>query len=280
MLGGRKLNSLLTTRYPVNHPLLKNLIKYYWVIKSQSPMNVNHKLLPVSNIDFILNFSSPIKYIDVEGKNEIVPKGFHFNGLREKYHLINQTGMLNIFGVSFFQGGLYPFLKTPLSEFTNRSIEIDWLIKGFTSSIEQKLSITNSTSEMIGIIEKELVQFIDIELIAKKEIYEVLKVFNTNTENSNINLLCEEYGINQRKLERIFNKYIGVSPKLYSRINRFQKIINQLEKKKEINLTSLAYENAYYDQTHFIKDFKFFTGTTPTQYLNQNSSVKQIIKYY
>lgn len=83
--GDIVLNLLQTTKYPVNHPILKKLIKYYWLIESQLPIEVNHKLLPVNNIDFILNLSSPIRYLKEE-KTEIVPTGFHFNRITDSIH--------------------------------------------------------------------------------------------------------------------------------------------------------------------------------------------------
>jgi AraC-like DNA-binding protein len=268
---------LPTRRYPVSHPLLKRLIKYFWVLESQSPLEANYKLLPVSNIAFIFNYSSSITYI-TEGRNEIISKGFHFHGIRDRYYVINTTGDVNVLGISFFKEGLYPLLKSPLSEYANNIIELDWIVKGFTS-IEEKVNMAKSVPERLNIIENELLKLIDVELLPAKEIYRLFQAFSTSPENGSISLFCERYGINQRKLERIFNKYIGISPKLFIRINRLQGVINEMVKNKDSDLTLVAYENNYYDQTHFIKDFKSFTGSTPTQFLNQNASVKQVIKY-
>lgn len=279
-----KMKLLRIKRYQAKHPILKPLIKYFWVFRSDHKIIINHKLLPVGNIDLVLNFSSPIKYTS-DNKNETVPNRFHFNGIRNRYCMINQVGKMNMIGISFFPPGLYPFFKTPLSLFTNKTIELDLLISEFTSRIEAKLSITDSILEKIDILEKELVPLVDYKLVPSEEIIKVIKVikvFNTfysNTNNLNINYFCARYGIDQRKLERIFKKYIGISPKLFHRLNRFQIVINKIVKNEYMNLTSLAYENEYYDQTHFIKDFKSFTGCSPSQFLNERRSIKENIEY-
>ena len=273
------MDLLQTTRYPVNHPILKNLIKYYWVIQSQSPLEIEHKLLPVCNIDFILNLSSPIKYLKDE-KMELAPTGFHFNGISDRYCRINQRGILRVFGISFFPTGLFPILKIPVSEFKDKTIELNLIIKDFTESIEDKLNKTHSIPEAITVIENELIKIVDISLMPSKEVYHAFELFNKHINESGINVLCEEYGINQRRLERMFNKYIGMSPKLFYKIKRFQRIVNSLEKTENESFTTLAYNNNYYDQTHFIKDFKSFTGSTPTAFLKQNNSVQQITKYF
>ncbi len=269
---------LQTVRYPVSHPLLKTLIKYFWVIETQSSFEVNHKLLPVSNIDFILNLSSPIKYT-MDEKSDITPKGFHFNGIRNRYYKINQKGVLLVFGIAFFEAGLFPLLKIPLSEFKNDTIEIDLIIKGFTTNIGEQIILAPSIPEAIRTIEIELVKLVDIMLIPRKEIYELLRLVHSNINELSISLMCEQVGINQRKLERIFNQYVGISPKQFQRINRFRGVLHQLEKKRYQDFTLLAYDNEYYDQTHFIKDFKSFSGCTPVEFLNEKSSIKQITKY-
>lgn len=272
------MNFLQTTKYQVKDPVLKQLIKYFWIIESKDPITVNHKLLPVGNIDFVLNFSAPIKYA-LAGKTETIPKGFHFSGLRNQYCMINQAGRFNIIGISFFSAGLYPFLKIPLSEFTNKTIELDLLLHEFTSGVEEKLSRADSIAEKLDAMEKELVKLIDFELIPNKEIYHIFSRFTRDANPINIFQFCEQYGINQRKLERIFNKYIGISPGAFQRLNRFQCVVKQVIERAYADLTSLAYDNGYYDQTHFIKDFKAYTGCSPSQFLNERRTVKEILKY-
>lgn len=269
---------LQVKKYPVNNPILKQLIKYFWVITSDNEVNISHKLLPVNNIDIIINFSSQIKYT-LSNKTQINTKGLHFNGIRKQYYTINQIGKLNVLGISFFPEGLYPFLKIPLSEFTNRTIELDLLINRFTSRIEEKISISNVYAEKFDIIENELIQLIDFELIKTKDISRLFNTFYWNTNKLDINYFCVQYGINQRKLERVFNKYIGISPKAFQKINRFQGILNHILKREYVDLTSLAYEYGYYDQMHFIKDFKSYAGCSPSQFINKGESVKEIIKY-
>lgn len=270
---------LATKRYPVSNPLLKKLIKYFWTVESQASVTVNHKLLPECNIDFIFNFSSPIKYI-VDGKSEAVPQGFHFHGVRDRYYIINSTGKVNVLGVSFFKDGLFPLLKAPLSEFGNNVAELDAIFGGFTAMLEEKLRAAACVQDRIDTLENELLELADAGLIPDKSTCSLLRAYDENSGELSVGEFCGQYGVNPRKLERAFNKYIGVSPKKYARIHRLKKAVDRMVESTDIKLTSFAYEHNYYDQTHFIKDFQAFTGSTPTQFLREKAAVKQIMDRY
>ena len=82
--------------------------------------------------------------------------------------------------------------------------------------------------------------------------------------------LAAHLKINRRQLERKFLSTIGLSPKQLAKVIRLQATLKMLEKKQFTSLTSLAYENGYFDQAHFIKDFKEFTGMSPGQFYTGN----------
>lgn len=87
----------------------------------------------------------------------------------------------------------------------------------------------------------------------------------------NINSVAARYGLSSRYLQKLFVKYCGLSPNLFSKITRFQKSL-QLVAKQNLPLTAIAYECGYFDQSHFIKDFKYFTGIVPSHFTSESSS--------
>jgi AraC-like DNA-binding protein len=88
----------------------------------------------------------------------------------------------------------------------------------------------------------------------------------------NIENVASRYGITSRYLQKLFLQYTGLTPKLYTKIHRFQSSL-ALVAQKEAPLTSIAYDCGYFDQSHFIRDFKAFTGTTPSDYALDDSSL-------
>ncbi len=89
-------------------------------------------------------------------------------------------------------------------------------------------------------------------------------IFSTNGMIS-VSELCGVSGMSERQLQRTFKKYIGLPPKLYARIIRFSRIFHVVQQKK-LNGSELGLEAGFYDQSHFIRNFKAFTGEEPSQY--------------
>ena len=84
--------------------------------------------------------------------------------------------------------------------------------------------------------------------------------------------MAARYGITARYMQQLFVQYTGLTPKLYNQINRFQKSLRLVTAGNE-SLTAIAYECGYADQSHFIREFKTFTGHTPSGYSVENSPV-------
>lgn len=266
---------LKTTRYAVVHPLLKNIVKHVWILENTSALTINHTLLPVPNIDLIFNLSSPIEYVldDVS-----ILKGSHINGLRNKPCIIRQTGKIKVIGISFHETGLFPLLRMPLSDFLNQAVPLDQVLAEFNQRLSEKIASSSSNAEILNIIEEELAASIDLDLMAENSVLSAINVLKTQPEKP-IARLCEECGISPRQLERLFNKFVGTSPKSFQRIQRFSSIIRQLENIKGKNLTWISIENDFYDQSHFLKEFKTMAGESPSEYIKHNSSVRQIITH-
>ena len=85
--------------------------------------------------------------------------------------------------------------------------------------------------------------------------------------------LSNEIGYSQKHFIHLFTQQVGVSPKQYLKILRFQKVISAIENKESIRWSKIALESGYYDQAHFIHDFKLFSGFTPNEYLKKKTAL-------
>jgi len=261
-------------RYYPESASLKKLIKYFWVSQCSQTITVNHKILPVSSIDLIFNFLSPISY-EKDGIKHDTPGNSFFSGLLSDHILMKQQGPILTIGVSFFPTGFYPFFKIPVSKFKNRTTGLDQILNGPAGKIEQQLHETEEISDKIRLLERFFCGLLDQTATLPQETRLLLNHFNS--KGIGVREFCRNHGVHPRTLERMFNKYVGTTPKGFLRLNRFQTALNRLLNHGPGALTPLAHEFNFYDQPHFIKDFKSFTGSSPSRFLEEKNTVMQIM---
>lgn len=265
-------------RYPVQHPLLKKYIAFFWELHIDG-IHLNHKIIPQRNINLRFNLSDTRHYSNSSLESPL--EDIYFLGLQDQFanHRLKMDGNVDVLGISFHPDGFYPFIGIPVSEFRNQLLGADEI--GFKAGIKilSRLKEAQNVFARLKIMEEEL-----LLLIARQqlELHENISCFVKSVRNFNdtqgITDFCKQTKISIRTLERLFNKYVGMPASTYTTLNRFHTSINQLLHRDYLKFSDLAYENGYFDQMHFIRDFKRFTGNTPKEFILQNNSLVQITK--
>ncbi len=266
-------------RYPVQNPTLRNYIKFFWEIRVDD-MQLNHKLIPLRNINLRFNLSDTPQYFCLDGKESLLEDVF-FSGLRNSFRntYMKLDGKIHMLGVCFFPEGFYPFLKIPVSEFKNQLLGASDVGFNLAKTISEQLKMARDIKTRLMILEKELYSLLDNRNYTPKSFQQIFNALKQNDNSTHISDFCNQNNISVRKLERMFNKYVGVSAKTYGNINRFQNSLNQIMYSNYSKLSDIAFNNDYFDQMHFIKEFKRFTGNTPKTFIKNKDSLFHIGKF-
>jgi len=177
-------------------------------------------------------------------------------------------------GIRFHPFGAGLFLNDDVSVFNDQVVDLRSVMGKTIGDLYEQLQDARITSKRIELIEKFLLNGLPVSENRNKKANLVKLVMNELTRDDffdNIENVAARYGITSRYLQKIFVQYTGLSPKLYSKINRFQKSL-VLIGRSDLSLTSIAYQSGYFDQSHFIREFKSFTGITPSGFDGGNSS--------
>lgn len=265
-------------RYPVRHPLLKNYIRFFWEIHAEH-LQLNHKLIPQRNINLRFNLNETPHYLHANGEEHKL-EDVYFLGLQDRFvnaHL-KLNGKADVLGVCFYPEGFYPFLQMPVSEFKNQLFGAAEV--GFSQAqiISEKLREAPDVLARLNILENELLAILLKGCQIPENFRQIFNILKQNENPLRLSEFCEQNNIGIRKLERMYNKYVGVSAHTFSTLNRFHGSLNQLLHNDYSKLSDLAFDHGYFDQMHFIRDFKRFAGTTPKSFINQKDSILQIGK--
>ncbi|QBJ84977.1 AraC family transcriptional regulator [Chryseobacterium gleum] len=255
---------------------LTAFIKCYWTLegpKEETPEK--QTIVPDGCMEMIFHYGDLYKqYLD--NGNSIIQSRCFVIGQLTRPLKIQPTGETGIFSVRFHPEGFLPFTTIPIKEMENTAVSLEKLFGKDGQEIAQQILNANSTSERIKLIEIFLLDWLtDIKTIDRIVKSTIETIITANGQFS-VDELSRLKKVNRRQLLRKFSLTIGLSPKQLSRMIRFQTTLKMLLNDQYSNLAELAYENEYYDQAHFIKEFKEFTGSTPKEFYGSHLKMSSL----
>ncbi|MFK8060112.1 MAG: DUF6597 domain-containing transcriptional factor [Polaribacter sp.] len=256
--------------------ILDEWVKCYWTLESNFENTpIKNTIIPDGTMKLIFHYGDTYKHHPSNKESIILPKCFLIGQLTKPY-IVEPIGITGSFVVRFQPNGFLPFANFSMKEIQNTAVSIEKLFGKDGVKIGEQILNANSTSERIELIETFLLDRLTdrktIDNIVKSTIETILSAKGQFT----VNELSKKNNINRRQLARKFSSSIGLSPKQLSKTIRIQNTLKTLLTKKVKNLTDLAYENEYFDQAHFIKDFKEFTGLTPKEFYGDDLKMSLI----
>lgn len=244
---------------------LRPFVKAYTVIESHD--DTTNRVLPGTSFALAFRLRGQISYMN--GTDKIALPPVVFSGLKKSFRLINYAPCSAAIIVLFKETGVLPFFKHPLHELFEQSISLDsFFSSSEISLVEERLAERESIKAKIVVIEAFLLSKIAYQPVDKL-ISEAIEKIHFVKGNIRIRELARALYISQDAFEKRFRKVTGASPKQFSHIVKMNAVIGQ--NSKVASILDMAFDNGYYDQPHFNKDFKKFTGQTPTDFFKSAS---------
>ena len=176
--------------------------------------------------------------------------------------------------VSFKKGMAYPFFPFPMSEISDSVVDADLVWGEDFALVREQMLETKDVDRRFTLMEDFLLKRFSSQLVLDDCVAFAVGEMARNPDRLNIARMNEKIGYSQKHFISMFKKRVGLTPKAYLKIMRFQKAVTTIETAHPdgIDWASLSYDCGFFDQSHFINDFRVFSGFTPEQYLVKKSS--------
>jgi len=180
---------------------------------------------------------------------------------------LSTTDTVNMIVVVFQAHGASAFFDIPLNEFYEQTISVNDIEDKALKDLGKRIVETTENQLCINLIEQFLLKRLDsIKDYNYKRISAAIESINKQNQIK-MEDIAEKVCLSYKQFNRVFAQHVGTGPKEFSRIVRFHRALYTLQNNTNINLTELTYRCGFYDQSHLIREFKSFSGYTPSEYL-------------
>lgn len=229
------------------------------------------RLLPDGTVNLIIELDNIPKFtFDNESleKKEKYTKAW-LSGMQQEYISIGSPPDSSMMVIQFQPCGVYPFLNFPVEELNKQIVDADLIFgKNIIRLREQLLEATTPNCKF-QLVEQWLMNCLSESSASYKVISNAVQKICEYPSMKSIEMISQKTGYSHKQFIQLFKKYVGLTPKYFQRVQRFNKVLQELEVRQEINWSALSNDCGFYDQAHFIKEFRKFSGFNPEEFLRE-----------
>ncbi len=241
---------------------LKPYVKAFAI--SESPETSTYKVLPDTGLVIGFQYKGRLSQLKNDSKIPLDSSGL--TGLHDSFRIFTNSSDTGSVLVYFKEAGAAPFFKQPIHELFRESVSLDnFVLRSELLILEAQLCEAKTDMAKISAIEQFLISRLK-QSATDNLVLAALSLIHKTKGNIRIKELMEQLHTSQSPLEKRFRQVVGTSPKKFASIVRFKYTLQLFN--PQHSLTELGYEAGFYDQAHFIKEFKNFTGETPETFFN------------
>lgn len=262
------------------HPDLAAIVKCHWILEVPGDMEApKQRVIPDGCIEMCFILGDDIKRFTSETDFIIQPRAMVLGQITKPYY-VQPTGTVNSFAVRFYPYGFANFIDRPIHELADKETALTSLFEeSVAKELEQKIIEASSTESRIEAVESFLLARLSDQSVVDNIVKSTIDDLVRTGGGESISSILKDDPSKRRSLERKFSKQVGISPKQLGKVIRLQAALKRILNNGGEKLAQIAYEAEYYDQAHFNKDFKEFTGTNPGEYLNDDEMMLSSLIY-
>lgn len=228
--------------------------------------DVMERVIPAGNIQLMFHFKNP--FVVHQSDDSVIkqPRSI-ISGLSDSYSDVSTNGETGVVFISFHATEACHFFNFPLCEIENMSVDMSDIFSSEIEQIEELLYLKGTIRERTAVIENFLIRhYFPVPSYDGMLIQKGVEIVKNCKGQINAKYLSDCLYTSPKTLERKFSRYLGKTTKQLIKLIRFQEVLQDFSSVNKLSLTEHGYNNGYFDQSHFIHDFKSYTGYTPKEF--------------
>lgn len=263
----------------IPQPPLSEFVELLWYYEADEPPHEKkqkERVLPTGTMEMVINLRDDALRVYDGRKPDPFPNlsSSLICGAHSGFFLIDTAAKAHTIGVAFKPGGTLPFLGLPASELQDAHVPLDALWGRNAGDSRDRLLEANEAEmveTMFRVLEQDLLARLDCHMVHHPAVVFALEEFQNVPHERTISEVTAKTGLSPRRFIQLFEQEVGLTPKLFCRVRRFQVALRLCAGEEQVRFGEIALACGYFDQAHLIRDFKAFSGLSPTAYLTNRS---------
>jgi AraC-like DNA-binding protein len=239
-------------------PPLSRFVELFWYYAGVSLPHKQERLLPQGTVELVIDLRS------TRQGSQRFPDSV-VSGPHSRFFIIDTACQAEVIGVHFKPGGAFPFFKLPADELQNQHVALEDLWGARASELRERVLAAATPQAKVEVMERILVAQAFRGFERHPAVGFALQEFR-RPELPAVGVVTEQIGLSSRRFIQVFSQEVGLAPKLFCRVQRFQQVVSKVQNGQDPDWTEIALDCGYFDQAHFIHDFKAFSGLSPSAY--------------
>jgi AraC-like DNA-binding protein len=245
-------------------PWLSGFVDFLWTYEHYVPPHPRERVLPTGTMELLFTLGA-------DGRVAASVAGARSTSLT-----LDTSRPFSVIAVHFKPGGGFPFFGVPSGELHDRHLTLDLVWGGYATSLRDRLWEAKTPERRFRILERALVDRAHGRVDAHPGVRYALGVFDRSIGACPVGDVVQRIGLSSRRFVDLFRAEVGLSPKVFCRIRRFNEALRRIEELTDVDWVDVALSCGYFDQAHFNHDFRSFSGISPSRYLRHRTARRHV----
>ncbi len=260
-------------RSHVPAPPLSDFVELMWFGEDYIAPHALERVMPTGDMSLIVNLyeDSTRVYNSNDQRKCKTLNGTIVVGAHSEFAVIDTSEQRSTMGAVFKPGRAFPFFKLPADELQSTNVELDTLWGAEARDLRERLLAAKTPEAKFDVLGRALLGKIVNSLDSAHPAVRFAVGNFRRLPNLPISGVTDQIALSERRFIQLFTQHVGLTPKLFCRIQRFQKVLREIARSTSIDWTQIALSCGYFDQAHFIHDFRAFSGINPSSYVSNKT---------